>query len=66
MNFDLLIEAYQHRAYRLIMAVGQRIAGLVMTGKSQGEAWNMCTIDLTKAAQVWNYDLYIYYITICI
>ncbi|XP_072026413.1 peroxisomal acyl-coenzyme A oxidase 1-like [Amphiura filiformis] len=51
LNFDLLMQAFEHRAYRLTMAAGQRLAGFVMQGLSQAEALGNSTIDLTKAAE---------------
>ncbi|XP_038068854.1 peroxisomal acyl-coenzyme A oxidase 1-like [Patiria miniata] len=50
-NSDLLYKAYQHRAYRLVNQVGQRMAQLMGQGQSQGVAWNNSTVDLVRAAK---------------
>ncbi|KAM6467841.1 peroxisomal acyl-coenzyme A oxidase 2 [Liasis olivaceus] len=52
LNPDIYIDAYKHRAFRIIENVAIKLQQLVQSGKAQHEAWNQCTVQLARAAMV--------------
>ncbi|XP_026577428.1 peroxisomal acyl-coenzyme A oxidase 2 [Pseudonaja textilis] len=50
LNPDIYTDAYKHRAFRLIRNAAMKLQQLVQAGKTQHEAWNQCTVQLTRAA----------------
>ncbi|XP_070533282.1 peroxisomal acyl-coenzyme A oxidase 1-like [Ptychodera flava] len=50
MNLQLLSEAYQHRAFRMVVSAAEKLNAELAKGKPQHEAWNHCHIYLLKAA----------------
>lgn len=46
-----LVEAYKHRARRLIVTTCQKLKQLEAEGRAAHDAWNIMSVSLTKAAQ---------------
>ncbi|XP_069106386.1 peroxisomal acyl-coenzyme A oxidase 1-like [Argopecten irradians] len=51
-TLDCLVNAYEHRATRMIQTAALRIKNLVSEGQSQQEAWNNTTQQLVWASRV--------------
>ncbi|ELT92563.1 hypothetical protein CAPTEDRAFT_167362 [Capitella teleta] len=48
---DTIIAAYEHRAARLVRKAGLRVNALEAAGKPYHEAWNLTSVQFTKAAE---------------
>lgn len=51
MKSNILLEAYQHRAARLLVNVAQQIQTNVMEGKSFEDAWNSALIQMSRVSR---------------
>ncbi|XP_002732026.1 peroxisomal acyl-coenzyme A oxidase 1-like [Saccoglossus kowalevskii] len=52
LNLDLLVDAYTHRAFRLVSVAGKTLQSKIVSGKPHHIAWNESHIELLKAAEV--------------
>ncbi|XP_033105517.1 peroxisomal acyl-coenzyme A oxidase 1-like [Anneissia japonica] len=50
-SLPVLLSIFKNRSYKLVMAVGQKMAGLFAQGKSPGQAWNGCLVDLVNCGE---------------
>ncbi|CAH1248086.1 ACOX1 [Branchiostoma lanceolatum] len=51
LDLGVLIEAYQHRAARLVHEAALQLRNERQAGKDQPDAWNAASVDLVKAAK---------------
>ncbi|KAG8430228.1 hypothetical protein GDO86_018209, partial [Hymenochirus boettgeri] len=50
LNPEVYLQAYQHRAYRLIASAASKMQKMVLSGAEQYEAWNSTSVELLKAS----------------
>ncbi|CAB4002270.1 peroxisomal acyl-coenzyme A oxidase 1 isoform X2, partial [Paramuricea clavata] len=50
-NPEILVRAYKHRAARLVLAVSRKLQQNTSKGVSPGDARNICSVELVRAAQ---------------
>jgi acyl-CoA oxidase len=50
-NMKALVDAYKHRAVRMIQNAVERLVQLQVEGKDPYDAWNLTSINLVKAAE---------------
>ncbi|XP_061474753.1 peroxisomal acyl-coenzyme A oxidase 2 [Rhineura floridana] len=50
LNPDVYVEAYKHRAWRIVRNAATKLQTLVQSGIAQHEAWNRCSVQLAQGA----------------
>ncbi|KAL8212789.1 UNVERIFIED_CONTAM: hypothetical protein K2H54_058684 [Gekko kuhli] len=50
LNPDVYTEAYKQRAFRMVENAAIKLQTLIQSGTAQHEAWNLCSVQLARAA----------------